>query len=101
MFNFFYHIPSAMTDSKWNQLQYPYNNEFYAASAAIQRHYRGTESPVQLEIWIKRKAKTNSTKVKVRRFQATQNGKWSYDVVKLQNTDLHEMIDKLEGENAQ
>lgn len=96
MFNFYYHIPSAMIEGKWNLFSYPYNNEKYAGASAIVRHYRGMESPEELIIWIKRKSKANNAKVQIRRFRAVQNGKYTYDLQRVPDTILEKLIDEAE-----
>lgn len=85
MFNFYYHIPSAMTEGKWNLVQHTMNNDKHAAARAVVIHYRGSEYPSEVEVWVKRKARTapNGAPPKVKKFMARETGKWIYDITRI------------------
>jgi hypothetical protein len=85
IFTFFYHIPSAMTEGKWNTVQTTLNNEKSAAQRAIIAHYRGSEYPSQVEIWLKRKMRTapNGAPSKVKKFLCKEKDKWVYEATRI------------------
>lgn len=78
MFNFDYHIPSAMNENSWAFLQHDSPSPASAAIRAISRHYRGSESPATIEIWIRVRKKGRSQKI--RKFLGEENGKNCYDL---------------------
>lgn len=79
IFNFQYHIPSAMTEGKWNWIQYQHNNPKSAAGRAVLSHYRGSERPGDVEIWVRKKEKVKRFRV---RFHADDVG---FDVIALKD----------------
>lgn len=89
MYNFYYHIPSAMVSGKWNLVQNANNNEKWAASRAVVVHFRGSEYPAEVEVWIRRKARNspNGSAPKVKKFLCTEKSTWVYDVQRIPETE--------------
>jgi len=83
MFNFFYHIPSAMPKDKWTIFPHAYNDAKTASRAAILMHYRGSVYPEEIEIWIRRKSKGNSQISKINRFHAREAGDMRYEIERI------------------
>jgi len=84
MYSFYYHIPSAMTEGKWNLVTWTQNNDKYAAARSVVVHYRGSEYPSEVEVWIKRKARAmGQAPSKVKKFKAREVEKWTYAVERI------------------
>lgn len=87
MYNFYYHIPSAMIDGKWNMVQNANNNEKWAASRAVVVHFRGSEYPQEVEVWIRRNARG---KAKIKKFMCREKGTWMYDAQRITEAEAAE-----------
>lgn len=85
MYSFYYHIPSAMMEGKWNVVLNANNNEKWAASRAVIVHYRGSEYPSEVEVWLKRKARTSpaGNPPKIKKFLCVEKDKWVYDAQRI------------------
>lgn len=68
-----------MMKDRWTWVQHESSNERSAALRAIMNHYRGSEFPAVVEIWLKRN-RTKGSHGKVRKFLATENGRMVYDI---------------------
>lgn len=79
MFNFQYHIPSAMSEGKWGWIQHEFNLDRDVASRAVMTHFRGSDYPAEVEIWVRRAKKRNGKQV-VRKFRCVEDGRMVYVV---------------------
>jgi hypothetical protein len=78
-YNFHYHIPSAMTQNKWNIVVHQNSNEKSAVMRAVTLHYRGgSEYPDEVEVWLKRRAgqgpQSKGKVTKIKRFYCRKKG---------------------------
>lgn len=68
-----------MTQGKWNWIQYQHNNPKSAAGRAVLSHYRGSERPNEVEIWLRKKDKIKRFRI---RFRQDDVG---FDIVQLKD----------------
>jgi hypothetical protein len=64
-----------MAEGKWNRIQHQASNEKYVASKAVVQHFRGSEYPDSVVVWIKR----GQNGTVIRKFIATEKGRHVYD----------------------
>lgn len=72
-FRYQYHIPSAMMAGKWNWFEHQFNNPRSIVGRVILTHFRGSDLPEAVEIWIKQGKK-------LRKFTAREIGPEEYQV---------------------